>query len=557
MKNPEKKHHAVSIITGLALVAVVVTASLLVWHFTRQKNPPSPGPGPGPGPGPQPGPQPGPFSPKKNLVPSSSPTDVTDRLFPPVCPDQGATGLSSITDFLTRVVQPTCQHSGTSLEFQNFVTNKLDGPKLVNFIVYAANNSDWSPSVNSMRKQMQDNGETYLTQAQVAYILSNFVCGNNVNQQASVWGVNTKVDISSNLYSDGKNCCSGQSQDCGQGRHYQLCAYFSALYVWFQQQQQGTLETTVVGYGYFSGDYVDPPEKCPDFSTVLDYNCVNTLTSQPNEVVRLINAGGRPGGSYADNVGGSLGAQEESAFGYFAELGAGLFLLPKPESGPGTDNNSDKSPKKMSWFCLGARGYNTPLPSGGPRLFNVGDVITQFNFNPLTQNYRLYPSLIVGVSGTPCNIYNIDGQPGQCRDDSSQTNCDFCWPPTNIDNPIKRIYSRMLPALQVSTWPTILKGFGSTWKVNENWTYITNPVSSGAWGCSSTFMSIVQLLVTCQAKWRKVSMCLDNGEGPSNVCTCRLQSSQCDSNCYATQLAALRQTNFSDAKSVADWKCPS
>jgi hypothetical protein len=404
-----------------------------------------------------------------------------------------------------------------------YITTHFDTKTLIPFIVKTACNYDWAPSVYGMRTALRDSNEVYLTQSQVAWIVANVLCGNNVNQHGFV---HTGRKMGGNLYKTTETS-------------YQLCAYFAGMFNWYTCRDQ--LDTIVVGYGGHKGSYMSPPTYS-DNVIEMDYKCVNTLSDLPSQSTRLINAGNEPGGSYANDIGGKLGAQEESAFGLYPELFAGMFILPLPAVGLDTTTTNIN----MCWWVFGARFYAKTLPIGGSRVQNVGDLITDFEFYPLENSYKIFPTYIIGVAGYPSN-----GGPSPCNVD--KTDCSACF--STLPEPLKRIYSRMFPALNTSSWPKSLKAFNDKWNLNQSFPYVSNPISGGAWGGNNTLYSIMQIIVTSQANWKTTHMCVDGGEGASSICTC-IRSGSCDKECYMTQLAALKITNFCQAMQKGLWSCP-
>jgi hypothetical protein len=460
-------------------------------------------------------------------------TSANDRLFPLI---KGNTRAAvDLNTFISNVVQPTCGSNTVSDAFRTYVTT-LDEAKLIPFIVHAANTDAWAPSVSDIKQKLNDSNEVYLTQQNVAWILANMICGNNVNQSNFV---HENRHVKGNFY-------NGHAPSCTTAA-YQLCAYFAAMHSWMINETH--LAKIVIGYGGTKGSYVDAP---PISANTVDvnYDCKNTLSDLPSQSIRLINSGNEPGGSYIGDLGGSVGAQEEAAFGLYPELAVGMFILPNPATGLETTATDIT----MSWWVFGARYYAEPLPKDGDRVELVGSPLSDFTFYPLEQDYTVFPELIIGVAGYPCN----GGAPYNCT--TAKTDCAACF--TTLPDPIRRVYSRMFPALNIDTWPASLKAWGTTWTLNETFPYVTNPVSGGAWGCNNTMYSIVQLLVTSNANWKVTSVCVDGGEGASNICTCRLPRIECDPGCYAKQLDALQFANdigsdtFCAAVNAGSWVCP-
>jgi hypothetical protein len=390
-------------------------------------------------------------------------------------------------------------------KFIKYFKSTFPESDLLLYICDIANNMTYSPSVNDMKIQLKNNQEIYLTLQQVAYIIANLLLGKNTIQNNLV--INTKVGSNGlslygyNDYKSGKaphNCLI--CDESGSG--FQLCAYFTAMNFWRQTKD---LNKILVGYTYIIGETLLPPEE-PLGTTTVVYKCINSLTDNQVASLRLIDGGASVGGSYFNSLAqyGTAG-QEEYAFKLYPELAVGMFLLPQIESGKSIG-------KIKGWLVFGARIYNETLPPNNIVVKGLGKGIDNTNFWNLEQNYKIFPSGILGLSANPCN--------SGINCDITSKDCNKCW--TNIVHPndLSLLYSRVAPCLNINQWPKCLKQLAIDWNISETWPYLGGQLGSGDWNCNPTFSTTLQGLAACNGNWKNVNICLGNSES-NGVCVCK------------------------------------
>ena len=411
--------------------------------------------------------------------------------------------IKTIDDIASRV------GGSISESFRKFYDKYLDDT--VKFICEAANNQDWSPDPNDLEKSMH-NGEVYMSLQQVAYILSNFVLGNNKTQQKLING--RKVSPHNTLY---------DSHDTD----FALICYYTALHDWSKSKD---LDKIVVCYAAVNNNDKDQlPPTTPTGETTVTYNCVNGLTDIPNYAMRTIFAGAVPGGSYFTDVSKFSEEQEEIAFKLYPELAPGMFFLPNPESGSG-------SQRTKAWMVFGARMYNKPLPERDVKVTSVGEPQKMNTFESL-HDYKMAPTACVGISANPC--------PAKCNQDKT---CSACW----LIHPDElSVLYRRAACFDPSKWPTFLQKISTAWKIPENWTLIGGRWGSGAWGCNSTYSLMVEALAATNGNWNKLILCGATHDSADGKCVCRKEG-KWDATVYKQQLSALQKSFDKDA---AGWTC--
>ena len=401
------------------------------------------------------------------------------------------------------------------LNFEIFYNKYLtDKGNLISFITYAANNQDWSPDPEDIKDKISKNGEVYLTLKQVAYILANYILGNNIKQKEVIART---VGGNKTFYSGGNST-------------FQLISYFSAMYFWMQDKELGyrvVCYSTIIS----NSSETQPPES-PLGSSNISYNCVNSLADNQSNTLRVAYGASNPGGSFMNNADQEHSAQEESAFKMYPELAVGLFILPY------IAGNNSLSPT-IGWLVMGTRTYNELLPIGSSITRELGKPREIKVFGSLNK-YTMAKGGVLGISARTCNA------PGKyyC---SSGNGCSDCWRKDPED--LNLLYGRAAPCFNTKKWPDTLSKIADSWKISRTWKLLGGRWGSGAWGCNPTFSLMVQGLAACNGNWKDLTICGTSQETSGGKCVC-VKPGVWDKEVYREILGSLKR-KFDHTL----WKC--
>lgn len=394
--------------------------------------------------------------------------------------------------------------------YEQYLTDKGD---LINFITNTANNQAWSPDPVDLKNKIEE-GEVYLTLQQVAYILANFILGNNIRQNEIIA---RNVGGNKTFYSGGEST-------------FQLSSYFSAMYFWMQEKDLGSI---IVCYAVVSSkdSNTAPPEK-PTGSTNVSYICYNSLADYPDKTLRLVYGASNPGGSYMNDSDQNESAQEESAFKMYPELAIGMFIFPE------IAGDTSTIPTK-GWIVLGCRTYNE-LPN--KQIITQLGKPTQTTFFADIYNYKIATGGILGMSARTCNAKNNN----YCN---AGTGCGDCW--RKVPSDLNLLYDRAYPCFNINNWPETLSEIAHILQLPQKWKLLGGRWGSGAWGCNPSYSLFIQGLAACNANWKDLTLCGSSQETSGGKCVCQ-QEGEWNDEIYTKVYKAL-QEDFD--KSL--WNCSS
>ena len=393
--------------------------------------------------------------------------------------------------------------------YQSYLTDQGD---LIKFITNTANNQDWSPDPSDLKNKIK-NGEAYLTLQQIAYILANFLLGNNIKQQTIV---TRPVGSNKTFYSGGDST-------------FQLSSYFTAMYYWMQEKD---LDSIIVCFAVITNTDSDKPPINPNGSSTVSYKCLNSLADYPVNTIRIAYGASNPGGSYLNDTDQGPSAQEESAFKMYPELAVGMFILPNIAGDISTD------PKK-GWLVMGTRTYNELLPANSSITREIGKP-KQINAFGILHNYKMATSGVLGISARTCN----GGQGKKCN---AGKGCGDCW--RDDPNDLNLLYGRAAPCFNINKWPKTLSKIANDWNLSETWKMLGGRWGSGAWGCNPSYSLMIQGLAACNGNWRDLTLCGTSQETAGGKCVCQ-KSGIWDNNVYKQVYEALNK-NFDSSL----WNC--
>lgn len=394
--------------------------------------------------------------------------------------------------------------------YDNYLTKNGD---LISFITKSANNQDWSPDPVDLKNKIEK-GEVYLKLQQVAYILANFILGNNTRQNNII---ERKVGGNRTFYSSGDST-------------FQLSSYFSAMYFWMQEKE---LDRIIVCYAKISSKDSDMPPIKPNGSTNVSYKCVNSLADYPENTIRLVYGASNPGGSYMNDSDQARSAQEESAFKMYPELAIGMFILPD------IAGNTSTSPIK-GWIVLGTRTYNKLLPIGNSITLEMGEPKQLDSFANVDNNYKIAKGGILGLSARTCNA------PGKNYCNAGK-GCGDCW--RKVPSDLNLLYDRAYSCFNVNKWPENLSKIANSLRMVQTWKLLGGRWGSGAWGCNPSYSLFIQGLAACNGNWKDLTLCGTSQETSGGKCVCQ-QEGEWNDEIYTKVYNALQQEFNKNL-----WKC--
>lgn len=427
-----------------------------------------------------------------------------------------------------------------------YFNNMTQSENLLKFICNKAKDRNLAPSVSAVGEPDANKG-VFLSLDQVSHLLGNILM-DNVNSENQ----NGKRKFGGSLYSQEQNC-----GETGTPFHYQLCSYLAAMHAWMirEQYDSSALSRSLVLYGSFESNLITAPTNMSSNRSVkISYDCNNRPVYNPNitkGLIRTLDAGDEPCGSYALNIGAPYMANEEAVCQMYPEVLMSYLLVPSPSGPPGV----------TSWHVIGTNIYfnypvnqNISVPFIGSPNDNYLDVKIG------NTGYNISASGMVALAGEICSPGFDAADPSVDRAWNFQQNRSSAADNNKTD--VNLYFTKANSVFNTKTWEGPIKELNS--KLNndmQNWNLVLGRWGSGDWFCNPTWSMMVQAMSAAYANkdghgFESIYMCNSHLEPSMNqqVCVCSLSDDTCDSDCYKKQYKALTSQKFYDGKSIGGWK---